>query len=451
MASRGMALCLCALAALAGCTDTTGGGSSRCALNSDCPLPEVCVDERCVIECRITADCPAGEQCEDSICVDPLADCLSDADCRPFGLVCELGLRRCVAEMADMRVLTRDTSLPELDAERPDMRPPQPPVDAGPRPDARPPRDAAPPPIDATPPPIDAAPPIRGDARYGDPCRCGADCQSGLCLQNPYNDFAGQCSARCGAGQPQPTCPGIDRCVRSLAPGPAPGCPDPGLGLGEGDIIEVCAPNETGIPCRGPADCIIDGTCITPPDPFSGRGATVQAVCGARCDGDQGCPTGFRCQAIPTQGGGRVNVCAAASAVSICPDGSNGTCGGVCPLAAGVDPLVVSHCLVAPGLENGPGLCSCTCRNVGDCPVGFACSRGLIAHDDPSRPGMCLPIAGYNCPQGDAACYSEICAPPQGQDPFDRCTAPCNGPGDCPQGYGCQRPPGAGFDVCVVQ
>jgi len=319
----------------------------------------------------------------------------------------------------------------------------EPPIDARP-----PPRDAEPP-VDATPPDPDAAPPVRGDAQYGDPCRCGADCASGFCLQNTYRDFGGQCSAQCGANAAVVRCPGIARCGQARVPALSPGCPDPGLGLDEGDLVQVCAPNETGIACRGPADCIIDGVCVSPPDPVASPVVAVQSICGARCEDDQGCPTGFRCQDVGMQGGQQVRVCAAAVDVAACPDGSNQSCGGVCPMQPGDDPLDISYCI---RLDQSPGgFCSCSCRNAGDCPVGFACSRGVLDTGNAARPGICLPIAGYTCPQGDAACLSTLCAPPQGNDTLDRCTAPCTGPADCPTGYTCAQPPGAQITVCVVQ
>ncbi|MCA9540248.1 MAG: hypothetical protein KC620_15225, partial [Myxococcales bacterium] len=76
------------------CTDVSSSGNS-CTLNTDCPLPEVCIENRCRLECRIDSDCADGERCLDSVCVDPFADCLSDADCREFGLICDVITRRC--------------------------------------------------------------------------------------------------------------------------------------------------------------------------------------------------------------------------------------------------------------------------------------------------------------------------------------------------------------------
>lgn len=437
---------LMALAALVGCTDTAGSSGARgCRGDTDCPLPERCVDARCVIECRADLDCAPTEECRDNVCVDPLAGCTSDADCRAFGLVCDIRTRSCVeprdggspADAAPRDAALLVDGLPVIDAE-PDPEP-EPPRDRG----VDPPRDATPPPLDRAVPPPDAAlpdqGPIRGDARYGDPCRCGADCASGFCLQNPYTG-GGQCTATCGGGR---ACEGIDRCVQARVPALAPGCPDPGTGFGEGDVIEICAPNETGVACRGGGDCVIDGLCITPPNPLVGQ-IPVQAVCGARCQDDRGCPAGFRCGPVGVQGGGQVQACGAAVQIAACPDGSNRSCGGVC--AGG---LAVSHCLV---LDDGPGgYCSCACRTGADCPLGFACSPGVLDTGDPARPGICLPIAGYTCPAGDAQCLSTICLPGGAPGQPDQCTAPCAGPADCPGGYDCLPVPDSDLSICVAR
>ena len=122
--------------------------------------------------------------------------------------------------------------------------------------------------------------------------------------------------------------------------------------------------------------------------------------------------------------------------VSTCPDGSNATCGGICPLFPGDDPVEVSHCIVlAP---NQPGYCSCSCSSNVHCPSGFACSRNVIDTEDPNRPGICLPIAGYTCPIGNDSCLSLACVGRLESELFSRCTAPCSAPNDCPEGYGCQ-------------
>lgn len=442
------------MSAVSGCTDEVGSGSARgCSLNTDCPLPESCIDGRCALECRADRDCPAGEQCIDSLCVDPFEGCTTDADCRALGagLVCDLNDRRCVpldAFVLDQGAQPRDMGqfidgLPILDAE-PDTAAPDRGVDM-----SRPPVDMSVAPDRAVPPPDmrvvepDMGP-AGGNAPYGDPCQCAADCASGFCLQNPYTGV-GQCTALCGGAR---VCEGIDRCVQARVPGIRPGCPDPGTGVVEGQVVEICAPNETGVPCRGPADCLIDGTCITPPNPLAGQ-VPVQASCGARCVDDRGCPAGYRCQAVPVQGGGQVQVCGAAVQVAACPDGSNGSCGGVCPLAAGVDPLDVSHCLV---IDAGPGgYCSCSCRTSADCPLGFACSPGVIDTGDPTRPNICLPMAGFTCPQGEAQCLSLMCIPPTAPTQASaQCSAPCTGPQDCPSGYDCVAA-GGGLNVCAAR
>lgn len=447
LTSRGLVfIAICGFAGvLAGCTDSVGSGSARgCSLNSDCPLPERCIDGRCAVQCRDDTDCLPIEECRGSVCLDPLAGCTSDGDCRAFGLVCDIERRYCVAGEVAGDAAPRDAQplidgLPVLDAQ------PEPEPDRG----VDPPRDASP--VDRSVPDAelrdaslpDASPPdagpTRGDGRYGDPCRCGADCASGFCLDNPYLGV-GQCTALCDGGR---ACEGIDRCVQARVPGREPGCPDPGTGHREGDVISICAPNETGVACRGGGDCFIDGLCITPPNPLPGQ-VPVQPTCGARCVDDRGCPAGFRCQAVAVQGGGQVQACGAAVQIAACPDGSNRSCGGICAL--GID---VSHCLV---IDQGPGgYCSCACRTGADCPLGFACSPGIIDTGDPARPGICLPVAGYTCPAGEAQCLSLLCLPGGGPGQPNQCTAPCTGPGDCPGGYDCLPVPDGNFSLCVAR
>ena len=95
---------------------------------------------------------------------------------------------------------------------------------------ARPRADMRTPPLDMRLPTTDSAPPQpadmgvinRGNGQYGDRCRCGADCASGLCVPNPYDQFAGECSQVCG---PNTDCPGVDSCIQVSMPGPSQNCP----------------------------------------------------------------------------------------------------------------------------------------------------------------------------------------------------------------------------------
>ena len=411
-----------------GCADETS--EQTCERNSDCPLPEICsgylaLDSgvvrsgRCVIECRVATDCAEGEFCTGNVCQGadqpiPMGD---SGPSRDGGLV------------ADASRPPRDASRPTQDASRP-------PQDA-----AQPPRDASLPPPDAAPVP-DMGGGVRGNARYGEPCQCGADCRTGFCLLNPYNGFAGQCTQRCE----NEACPGIDVCRENLAPAPRVGCEDPGTGLNEGDPVSICLPNETGVACARPEDCLIDGTCVTPPNPLPGL-VDVQQTCSAICEQDVQCPIGYRCDSIPGLPRG-VRACTALTEVFACPDGSNRDCGGVCPLGPGVNDVDVSHCILLD--QGAAGYCSCSCATAGHCPAGFACSREVIETGDRSRPGICLPIAGYTCPLGANSCLSLACGTQRPGTLYAECTAPCTGPQDCPTGMVCLPDPELGASVCVT-
>ncbi|MCA9542292.1 MAG: hypothetical protein KC620_25520, partial [Myxococcales bacterium] len=332
---------------------------------------------------------------------------------------------------------------PPVDMARPPVDMARPPVDM-----ARPPVDMARPPVDMARPPVDQGVPdqgfVRGDARYGEPCECGADCRSGLCLRNPLNNLERQCTDVCD----QVRCPGVDRCLHLAVPAVREGCADPGLGP-VGTPLDVCVPNETGTPCANPEQCLFEGICVDPPNPVP-RAVRTQPTCSAQCEGNQDCPSGFRCEAVRAADGQQIRICNAATEIAACPDGTNLTCGGVCPVPGGVDPLDISRCLL---FENrAPGMCSCDCASAADCPVGFACVKEVFDFPDqaPGRPGVCLPIAGYTCPNGDDDCLSLFCAGQHPDEPFSRCTAPCLNRADCPANYECVQPPGLEFSICVA-
>jgi hypothetical protein len=450
---------LLVMALSAGCNDQTTNVS--CQVSADCPLPLVCLGAamaagaeparagRCAQECRVDSDCPDG-LCIDDVCHSPDRSCRINQDCVPFGRSCDPASRRCVAPCGIDRSCPSaticvgsicqpvnepmDTGIiaPRLDAGRQTMDARRPMVDS------RVVRDARPRPADAGMSVLDQSmslPPDmalnRGVGQYGDSCRCGADCETGLCVPNPYKQFAGECSRTCDAGN---RCPGIDRCIDVSVPPVSPNCPPAGLGYEVGQLISVCAVNETGLPCSTGQECVIDGICLTPPNPVAGQ-IRVQPACAARCDGDQGCPVGFRCSAVAINGGAMANVCSPVAQLHSCPDGSNESCGGVCPVQPGDDEVNISHCIVfGPGQ---PGYCSCSCQTSAQCPQGFACSRNIIDTGDAQRPGICLPISGYTCPMGHDSCLSAGCVGQLEVELFSRCTAPCVSPNDCPTGYRC--------------
>ena len=469
----GVVALMCALAA---CDDSTTEQS--CRVSADCPLPLVCYgavestptepgrNGRCIQECRVDSDCQDG-LCIDSVCGQPGRACRTNSECVPFGQSCDPGTRRCVSPCAPNGICPEGTRCsanqcipfddgPRQDAEVPARRDAQvtPVRDArvvmndamAPRADMRPPpRDMRPPMADSTPPPpVDMGVVNRGNGQYGDRCRCGADCASGLCVPNPYDQFAGECSQVCG---PNADCPGVDSCIQVSVPGPSQNCPPAGLPFDEGDIISVCAVNETGIPCNTGENCTIGGTCYPPPNPIPGQ-VDVQAACAAPCARDAECPVGFTCQGIQTDAGQVVNVCAPEAQVFVCPDGSNGSCGGVCRVGPGEDEVNVSHCIVlAP---NQPGYCSCSCNSAAQCPAGYACSRNVIDTQDPARPGICLPISGYTCPLGNDSCLSLACVGQLEAELISRCTAPCTNQNDCPANYECMQIPNEPGRYCVA-
>jgi hypothetical protein len=473
-----IALLALSLLALLGCED--GASGAGCVENRECELPLSCIEGVCQIECRADRDCNRGQICFESACYAPVDSCRIDNECVPFGQVCDeiLGLcvppgasschptlspcaggedcveGRCLLPTRDARAprpRVDDGGVPFLDLGRPAPdagdAPPRPDAARPPRPDAaRPvlPRDAAPPP------PPDAALPA-GDRAYGDPCDCASQCASGFCVENPHlpeGEGRGSCTEVC---QPQVGCPGVDRCVPAEVPPDKAGCPPAGHDLQVGDRVNVCVTNETGIPCnvQDPVACRIEGTCVQPPDAIPGV-IPVQAACAAGCGRDDDCPPGFNC-AVQNIGGRQVQVCSPGTTViNICPGGDFLQCGqGTCPNPGGRNEADITFCLQ---LGQGDGYCSCSCGSSADCPAGFACSRNVIDTGDPSRAGICLPMAGYTCrPQqgGELSCPSQACAGVAEGELFGRCTAPCQADRDCPAGYVCNDVDNQGT-FCVV-
>ena len=194
-------------------------------------------------------------------------------------------------------------------------------------------------------------------------------------------------------------------------------------------------------------DCIIDSTCVMPPNPIPGQvdGPSRHVLrCVMMIWSAPSAIDAKMCRVYP---GAREFVMRRLRC-SACPDGSNQTCGGVCPVAAGINEVDVSHCIL---LDQGAGgYCSCSCASAAQCPSGFVCSRDVIPTGDPARPGICLPVAGYTCPQGGDSCLSTICASQRPGSLYRQCTAPCVGPQDCPEGMICVEDPELGMRVCVT-
>ncbi len=308
-----------------------------------------------------------------------------------------------------------DDARPQVDgAETDAARPP----DSGPDPDQAVPPDAAP----------DARAP--GMGQYGDRCRCGSDCESGFCIDNKLRAYR-TCTDRCDDDN---GCPGLDTCVQVAAAGPSAECPDPPGGPAPGELVGVCVPNETGLPCELAQDCSL-GICLTPPRPANWINA--QNVCTVPCVNDRKCPAGYTCEQPP---GANQRVCVFDVEVFSCT--SFEQCGGVC------NPSIEETTVCIQLEEGGQGYCSCTCSSAADCPRGFACDQDTLPSQDPQRPGHCVLMAGYRCPREVAdpnalQCPSYSCATDDEHPERSACTSLCRADGDCPRNYACQDVGGA--------
>ncbi len=280
----------------------------------------------------------------------------------------------------------------------------------------------------------DGAPDMRlpGEGQHGDVCRCGSDCESGFCVENKLR-AARTCTVLC---EDDRGCPGLDTCVQAVASGPTAECPDPSPGGPEpGEMVGVCHPNETGLPCEAPRHCTL-GICLQPPRPADW--INVQNVCSAPCSDDSKCPVGFICQAAEGAG---ARICS--PDVEAFPCRSFEQCGGVC----NPDDGSVTACINIA--EGGEGYCSCTCSTAADCPRGFACDQDTFPNEaDPRRPGHCVLMAGYRCPAeaedpNARQCPSLSCAVDGDHPERSACTALCRVDNDCPAQHRCEDVGGA--------
>ena len=254
-----------------------------------------------------------------------------------------------------------------------------------------------------------------GEGGAGDACETGADCTSGICL----ND--GACYVACGA---HGDCPDGMRCwsARFLV-GLSEELLDPS---GDG-VREVPACRTPPTPCATPEACeAAEEECLPWWDPDA---EAMTAACrpaaggelppGARCHSDDDCVTG-----VCTRDQICLEICEGDGS---CEDGQ--LCGSVVAAADGRQGEVPA-CVLDPGSGQ-------VCTRDADCPEGEACHPEAGEGDDEvalrCRPGAGLGPAELCDESWD--CLSGHCVN------GTYCFAACTGDGDCPEGVPCQEQP----------
>ena len=458
--------------AMSGCEDNPPSGassSSQCMFHTDCELPDRCLDGVCRLECRVSTDCETGQRCYEGVCYSRPATCTQDEECAPFSELCHPTRGYCTppgeintssggVESSNAGSSAGQSAWSQGGASGGDsssnggstatpMGGQEPPQGADPMTGGTSQTAGIVPPMGGDPSPggtsTGGAEVMLGVGVYGDPCQCPTDCATGFCVQNKMRRMR-TCSMGCERDN---ECPGVDTCLQAQVQASGGMCPD-GTGLlpPPGTVVGVCAPNETGVPCEQPTQCTA-GICLSPPSPVDW--ISPQSVCTVQCSGSDKCPPGYTCGAV---GGVSGTVCTPVAAVNACPDGLYTSCGEVCPLRPGVQEAEVAICLTGSAAGTG-GYCTCSCQTAGDCPEGFGCNLGGgLVSEDPTRPGVCLPISGYMCPLSPEPeqCLSMICNGDSGSRYEDYCTTVCTNNADCPAQFNCQRTP-EGVSVCVPQ
>jgi hypothetical protein len=309
-----------------------------------------------------------------------------------------------------------------------------------------------------------------GKAAAGAHCNSGADCPSGLCVDDVC------CSVACEGGCVACNLPGR---LGSCAPIDA-GKPDPrGVCLDHGS--STCGPNGTCDGVGGCASYALDTQCLAPScesnllsvaGSCDGSGTCrpgnvincypfrcVDGVCTASCESDDDCTPGNHCLngSCGAKGPGQSCVSPGECASNNCVDGvcCDSACTGTCQYCA--FPSSQGHCTaVTVGNSDPRGVCTDygagSCATNGKCDSSGGCARydpGTVCasescaaglHTPPSTcdvAGHCINPAPLSCfpyACGGAQCFSSCafdaqCALPAGC--FVRCLPYSSCPGSC--------------------
>ena len=205
-----------------------------------------------------------------------------------------------------------------------------------------------------------AWPPCDGAGSPGCTCAQGDDCASGFCVPTADGKV---CTDYCWDSQ----CPQGWSCVNG---GSGP------------DVIFVCASlhKELCRPCATGADCggELGGWCLQRPD---GLGS----FCGADCDAERPCPSGYACELVPVGGDTEVEQCVPTSGECTCSanatkQGASTPCTltnelGTCTGARTCSPSGLTECDAPPPAAETCNGADDDCNGIVDDALDGACVR----------------------------------------------------------------------------
>ena len=290
----------------------------------------------------------------------------------------------------------------------------------------------------------------------GDPgCACvaHAECQTGLCIDDPNNSSGKACARKC-----------VDVCPIGYSCAPVTGS--------SGDISTICVPKFGHLcdPCAASKDCealgLKDSACVDK--------AAAGKFCGIGCATQADCPGDYDCQSVATAEGGSLKQCVRNSSDCACSaaaaqkklatacytefkdDGGKvvGKCAGVrtCEVAG------LSACTAPAGqveVCNGKDDDCDGLTDEGSCDDKKPCTDdscdGAGGCSNVAKPSMACDADGSLCTEGDA-CVDGMCKAGKTKDCDDKnpCTADsCDAAKGCTQTADDGKPCDADGNLCT--